>query len=111
LGRQDRGNPFWQLNFGLRPADELYNLRTDADCVHNLASEANHGEHVEKLCQQMEAKLKAHEDPRMLGRGHIFDQYKPTQGDGFYQQFKRGEKVKAGWVNETDFEPEPIPKQ
>lgn len=30
LGRSDRSNRFWQLNFGLRPADELYDLRTDA---------------------------------------------------------------------------------
>lgn len=110
LGRQNRGNQFWQLNFGLRPMDELYDLRTDADCINNLAAEESHREPMAKLRQRMEAKLKAQEDPRMLGRGHIFDQYKPTQGDGFYEQFKRGEKVKAGWVNETDFEPEPILK-
>jgi hypothetical protein len=45
----------------------------------------------------------------MFGLGHVFDEYKPTSGDGFYERFQRGEKPPAGWVNETDFEKEPIP--
>jgi arylsulfatase A-like enzyme len=110
LGRQNRADRFWQLNFGLRPEDELYDLRTDADCVHNLAAEASHGKRVAELRQRMETKLKAQDDPRMFGRGHVFDEYKPTRGDGFYEKFKRGEKVDAGWVNETDFEQEAIPQ-
>ena len=34
LGETSR---YWQLCFGKRPADELYNLKTDADCANNLA--------------------------------------------------------------------------
>jgi hypothetical protein len=56
----------------------------------------------------MEAELKAQQDPRMLGQGDVFDNYKPTNGDGFYEQFQRGEKPKAGWVEPSDFEPAPI---
>lgn len=111
LGRRNRSNRFWQLNFGLRPEDELYDLRTDADCVHNLAAEASHSKRLAGLRQRMETELKAQGDPRIFGRGHIFDEYKPTRGEGFYEKFKRGEKVDAGWVNETDFEQEPIPQQ
>jgi hypothetical protein len=44
----------------------------------------------------------------MAGNGAIFDRYTPTHGDGFYEKFMRGEKPKAGWVNETDFEPAPL---
>lgn len=108
LGRKDRSNRYWQLNFGLRPADELYDLTTDTDCVQNLA--ADQPDRVATIRQRMEAKLEQQGDPRMGGQGHIFDEYKPTGGDGFYEQHMRGEKPKAGWVNETDFEPEPIPK-
>jgi arylsulfatase A-like enzyme len=108
LGRQDRSNRYWQLNFGLRPADELYDLTTDSDCVHNLAAEAAYAERAKSLRNRMEATLKAQGDPRMSGRGHVFDEYEPTAGAGFYEQFQRGEKPRAGWVNETDFEPEPI---
>jgi hypothetical protein len=56
----------------------------------------------------MESMLKSHGDPRMFGRGRVFDEYKPTNGDGFYEKFMRGEELNAGWVSETDFEKEPI---
>jgi N-sulfoglucosamine sulfohydrolase len=56
------------------------------------------------LRQRMETMLKAQGDPRMAGRGEVFDHYKPTEGDGLYEKFMRGEKVKTGWVNPTDFE-------
>ena len=111
LGRQNRADKFWQLGFGLRPTDELYDLAADADCVHNLAGDPAHAEEVAALRQRMEAELRSQQDPRMFGRGHLFDEYKPTAGDGFYEKFMRGEKPKAGWVNATDFEPEPIPKR
>ena len=63
---------------------------------------------VTELRERMETKLKAQGDPRMAGRGHIFDEYQPTSGDGFYEKFMRGEKPNAGWVSPTDFEKEPI---
>lgn len=108
MGRQDRSNKYWQLNFGLRPAEELFDLTVDADCVHNLAGESVHTARVTALRERLESALKAQGDPRMAGNGAIFDRYTPTHGDGFYEQFMRGEKPKAGWVNETDFEPAPL---
>lgn len=108
LGRQNRANRFWQLNFGLRPADELYDLSADRDCVRNLAADIAHSPRVAALRQRMESLLESQGDPRMAGNGQIFDQYKPTSGDGFYEQFMRGEKPNAGWVNKSDFESEPI---
>lgn len=109
-GRQDRADRFWQLNFGMRPADELYALTTDPDCAHNLAAEPAQAERIKALRTRMEAELQAQDDPRMFGRGHVFDEYKPTSGAGFYERFLRGEKPQAGWVNASDFEPEPIPQ-
>jgi N-sulfoglucosamine sulfohydrolase len=112
LGRANRADRYWQLNFGMRPAEELYELRTDRDCVHNLANDAAHAERITALRGRMESMLKAQGDPRMGGRGQVFDQYTPTNGDGFYEKFMRGEKLNAGWVNPTDFEKQPvIPKQ
>ncbi len=106
LGRINRGDRFWQLNFGMRPTDELYDLHNDRHCVNNLA--ASSPDVIRALRQRMEATLKAQGDPRMDGRGEIFDRYKPTAGDGFYEKFINGQKVDAGWVSETDFEKEPI---
>ncbi|MGL5017234.1 MAG: sulfatase family protein [Luteolibacter sp.] len=106
LGRANRADPFWQLNFGMRPTDELYDLNNDRDCVRNLATAQP--ERVTTLRQRMETMLKAQGDPRMAGRGEIFDRYKPTDGDGLYEKFMRGEAIKTGWINPTDFEKEPI---
>jgi arylsulfatase A-like enzyme len=108
LGRTNRADRYWQLNFGMRPPDELYDLRTDRGCVRNLAADPAHAERVAALRQRMETMLKAQGDPRMEGRGHVFDNYKPTSGDGLYEKFMRGEKVDTGWVNPTDFEKGPI---
>jgi hypothetical protein len=108
LGRQNRADRYWQLNFGLRPADELYDLTSDPDCVRNLAPDTAHAERVRTIRERMEAELRAQEDPRMAGRGHVFDEYKPTAGEKFYEKFIRGEKQPAGWVNESDFEPAPV---
>jgi N-sulfoglucosamine sulfohydrolase len=108
MGRKDRNDKYWRLNFGLRGAEELYDLSVDADCAHNLAGESVHEEKIQHLETRMETALKAQGDPRMVGQGKIFDEYAPTHGAGFYEKFMRGEKMKAGWVNETDFEKEPV---
>lgn len=108
LGRTDRTDRFWSLNFGMRPSLELYDLRSDRDCCVNLAGSADYSDQVRELVQQMEQKLLAQEDPRMSGHGAIFDRYQPTNGAGFYEEFMKGHKVKAGWVEETDFEKTPL---
>lgn len=105
MGRLDRSNRHWQLNFGIRPADELYDLRTDPDCTQNLATGSANADRVRAIRERMESKLKSQEDPRMFGRGQVFDEYPPTRGDGFYESYMRGENPNAGWVNESDFEP------
>jgi DNA repair protein RecN (Recombination protein N) len=63
---------------------------------------------IAELESRMEKELLAQGDPRMSGNGKIFDEYTPTNNDGFYEKFLRGEKVNAGWVNDSDFEKQPI---
>lgn len=116
LGRRNRADPFWQLNFGFRPAEELYDLRQDPDCVRNAATEPRLAGIKRQLQRRMERELKAQGDPRMRGQGTLFDQYPVTSSTrspdplrGFYERFMRGDRPRAGWVNPTDFEPEPIP--
>ena len=36
--------------------------------------------------------------------------YDREENVGFYERFMRGEKVKAGWVNESDFEKAVVPQ-
>jgi len=108
-GREHRTDAFWQLNFGFRPADELYDMITDPDCVRNIAANAKLASRVRAMRGRMETDLRGQSDPRMFGRGHVFDAYPPTSGAGFYERFMRGEKPEARWINETDYEKEPIP--
>jgi N-sulfoglucosamine sulfohydrolase len=109
--RRNPGDKFWPLNFGKRPAEELYDLSRDPDCVHNLAASPSEQRRRAALERQMTDKLKAQGDPRMFGQGDIFDRYPIATPDSrnFYERFMRGEKPRAGWVSPGDFEPEPIP--
>lgn len=104
-GRSNRSDSFWQLCFGLRPEEELYDLQSDPDCVRNLALIPDARSVLTSLREQMERKLIEQGDPRMRGEGDVFDRYPVTSGAGFYDQWKRGEKVSAGWVEPSDFEP------
>ncbi len=108
MGRKERTDRFWKLNFGMRPANELYSFSANRDCVQNLASDAKFISTAAMLREKMESELKSQKDPRMFGQGHLFDEYKPTTGDGFYEQFKEGKKVNAGWISPSDIEKEPI---
>jgi arylsulfatase A-like enzyme len=108
LGRTNRKDHYWQINFGLRPQEELYDLSSDRDCMHNLATDSAHAAPMAALRRRMEALLLAQGDPRMQGRGHVFDDYKPPEGDGLYEKYRRGEKVETEWVNPTDFEKTPV---
>ena len=73
-GEKDR---FWQLCFGKRPAEELFDLATDPDCLKNLASDPGHREKLIALQENLFAQLKEQKDPRVLGQGDVFDNY-PT---------------------------------
>ena len=111
LGRQDRSNEFWRVNFGMRPAEELYDLTTDRHCTKNMIAKAEQLSLGQLLRSKMEEELKSQNDPRMFGNGKIFDEYPATNGAGFYDKYQLGEKPKAGWVNPTDVEKEPLPNQ
>ncbi len=60
---------------------------------------------------QLHSELKQQGDPRMEGRGDIFDKYQHATpaNVGFYEKFMRGEPMKAGWINQTDIEPKKLP--
>ncbi len=108
MGRKDRQNKFWQLNFGKRPAEELYDLKIDSDCANNLATLPSYITDRTLLHDQMTTMLKDQGDPRMFGNGEVFDNYPVTNNPGFYERFMKGEKLNTSWVNPTDFEKEPL---
>ena len=100
----------WDLCFGRRPSEELYDLSRDPDCVSNLADSAEHRDRRDRYRRQMESELAAQRDPRMSGRGEVFDSYRYSSPatDRFYERFMAGENPLAGWVTESDFESGPL---
>ncbi|NKB72152.1 MAG: sulfatase-like hydrolase/transferase [Candidatus Latescibacteria bacterium] len=65
----------WRLAFGKRPLEELYDIVADSHCLENLAGRADMGPLKEKLWGELRAELERSGDPRIEGRGDIFEQY------------------------------------
>lgn len=70
-------NPDWQwyydLAFGKRPAEELYDLRKDPDQTVNLADNPEYKKIKEELAEKLMKVLKEKQDPRVTGDGKTFD--------------------------------------
>ncbi len=66
---------FYELAFGKRPAEELYDLDHDPHQLTNVAAQEEYAEVKQKLAAQLTAELKATNDPRIVGGGEQFDRY------------------------------------
>jgi N-sulfoglucosamine sulfohydrolase len=108
MRRSGENEEFWKLSFGKRMEEELYDISKDRDCMNNLITDSQYRQTADQLNALMESKLKEQGDPRMFGKGHIFDEYQYTNpaNINFYERFMKGEKVNSGWVNDSDFEKE-----
>ncbi|MFD2257729.1 sulfatase [Luteolibacter algae] len=99
---------FWDLCFGKRGAEEFYDLSKDTWCMNNLAKNPDKASAYAGLKKQLQEELEKQGDPRSSGNGPVFNTYpsaNPVERD-FYKRAMSGEKVKADWVNESDFEPD-----
>jgi len=107
--RRGGGSPeYWNLSFGRRYEEELYNIAADPECIVNLASDPGLNPVKQRLREQMQRMLREERDPRILGNGDIFDEYNyasETVRD-FYNRYIKGEisRRSAGWIDSTDFE-------
>ncbi|MFK7846820.1 MAG: sulfatase, partial [Rhodothermales bacterium] len=104
--RGTEAHEYWSMSFGKRLEEELYNIKEDPECMHNLAAVAEHADLKEAMKNQMVAELTAQQDPRILGNGDVFDNYRyaDEKHAGFYERYQAGETFNAGWVNESDFD-------
>jgi arylsulfatase A-like enzyme len=100
----------WDLCFGKRGSEELFDVRTDPACLNNLAGDSARRAAKDALRDQLFRELKDQQDPRMFGRGSVFDEYPYAEEPmrNFYEKFTSGKPVKAGWVNPSDFEKAPL---
>jgi len=104
--RENKEIQYWKLAFGKRTEEELYNIKEDRECLYNLTDDPNYQDIKTKLSEELTAKLTKQEDPRIMGKGDIFDKYPyaDTKQKDFYIRYVNGEKLRAGWVNTSDFE-------
>ncbi len=103
---------YWQYNFGKRPVEELYNIIQDPYCLNNLADDPDFLEVKNKMETDMNSHLKEQEDPRILGYGDVFDNYKNYGPHiNYYERYMGGKEVpKAGWVDKSDYDSDFIEK-
>ena len=92
------------MNFGKLPGEELYKLADDPNCVNNLAEDPAYASVKAEMLSIMTNELTKQEDPRILGYGHIFDEY-PHQNErqnNYYEKFMSGDIVNPGDARNLD---------
>ncbi|HPC97811.1 MAG TPA: sulfatase [Bacteroidales bacterium] len=108
LRRSGTTSKFWNLSFGMRGNEELYDIGNDPECLVNLVNNPGYASVWQDLRQRLFKLLLEQGDPRAGGNGDIFDKYPYANGNhrDFYNRFMKGElnNRSAGWVDSTDFE-------
>jgi uncharacterized sulfatase len=66
---------FFQLAMDKRPGEELFDLKKDPAAVINVADKAEYVEVKNLLGSELEKYLKETEDPRVLGKGDVWESY------------------------------------
>lgn len=64
----------YELAFGLRPAEELYDCKKDPEQLVNLAADPEHSAIKEELSALLMEQLEITGDPRVIGGGDAFDE-------------------------------------
>jgi len=89
LGQDDH---FWQMSFGKRPQDELFDLAKDPDCINNLAGKVEYAPKLNALRETLFDALKKQDDPRVLGKGDVFDNYRSPAEEKHSSKQKKEKK-------------------
>ncbi len=72
--------PFFHLAIDKRPEWQLFNVTEDPDCLIDLANDPDHARVYAKYKEQLTESLTATGDPRILGYGHVWEDYPRTRG-------------------------------
>ncbi len=74
--QHDRGEErYFALAFGKRPAEELYAIAEDPECMENLADDPAYESVRRDLWNELRGYLRGQGDPRVYGEGDRFDRY------------------------------------
>lgn len=64
---RSRTRELYQLSFGKRPAEELYDLRSDPHQMHNVATDPDYTNVKQRLAERLTTVLRDRKDPRATG--------------------------------------------
>ena len=79
--RDEHHRLLYELSFGKRPAEELYDCRKDPEQLLNLADDPAYADIKESMAELLMEQLELTADPRVIGGGDKFDEY-PYLGGG-----------------------------
>ena len=71
----DEHQRLYELSFGKRPAEELYDLSRDPGQLTNVAADPRYTPVKNELSAQLESELRATRDPRVLGGGERLEAF------------------------------------
>jgi N-sulfoglucosamine sulfohydrolase len=69
---------YYRLSFGKRPAEELYHISEDPDCLNNLADNIDFAQRKREMQSRMNEMLREEGDPRALGQAEFFETIRYT---------------------------------
>lgn len=104
----DQGrHKYFDLCFGKRPLEELFNVAKDPECLNNLALDVSYDSLKDDLWETLEAYLHKTEDPRIKGDHDYFDRFvldKYDKDQSSWKAYKEGRFVKAPYLEWKRFE-------
>jgi uncharacterized sulfatase len=77
--------PYIRMTWGKRPAEELYDIQADPDCINNLAGKPEHARTQDTLRDRLNRILTEQADPRIAGDDR-YDKQKYFKGDHWKAQ-------------------------
>lgn len=66
---------FYAITYAKRPAEELFDVEADPECLENLATDPDHAEILVHLRSRLDTILREQGDPRALAYGDVFEGY------------------------------------
>lgn len=81
--------PSYEYCFGKRPQEELYNVKSDPECLSNLALNPEYNSLKKKMKKVLFKELATQGDPRMSGNGDMFNYARPSRLEVYYETVEK----------------------
>jgi N-sulfoglucosamine sulfohydrolase len=88
------------LGFEKRNAEQLYDIIKDPYCLKDLAQDKKMATVKSSLKKMLETKLKAQGDPRVEGKGDVFESYPRFGGMKYFDGFKERGKYNPAFIHQ-----------